>query len=117
MAGCIAVASTAGQLSAQTIVAAAPHSTVTSGFVVTEGYISDGPYVELASVSAKAGKLTWVSKNPDYSDIDAKLRVKALKMGADAVIRVRYISTGASMRSWDGLKAEGLAIKYLSAKH
>ncbi|MBA3577663.1 MAG: hypothetical protein H0W39_08665 [Sphingomonas sp.] len=43
---------------------------------------------------------------------DAKLRDKAKAMGASAVVKVRYMPTGASMMSWGGLKAEGVAIRY-----
>jgi hypothetical protein len=98
--------------SAQTIVAAPPHTSNFDGFIVTEGDISDRPYTELGPVSAKAGKFSWVSRNPDRSDIDTKLRLKALQMGADAVVRVHYSPTGASMMSWGGIKGEGVAIKY-----
>jgi hypothetical protein len=100
---------------AQTVVAAAPHTSNVDGFIVTEGDISDRPYTELGSVTAKAGKLTWVSKNPDWTDIDTKLREKARQMGADAVVRVRYAPTGASLMSWGGIKGEGVAIKYQAA--
>jgi hypothetical protein len=36
-------------------------------------------------------------------------------MGADAVVRVRYVPTGASMMSWGGIKGEGVAIKFRTA--
>lgn len=98
--------------SSQTIVAAAPHTSVVDGFIVTEGDISDRPYVELGTVTAKAGKFSWVSRNPDRSDIDRKLREKALKLGADAIIRVIYTPTGASMMSWGGIKGDGVAVKF-----
>lgn len=97
---------------AQTIVAAPPHTSNFDGFIVTEGDISDRPYTELGIVTAKAGKLTWVSRNPDRGDIDLKLRDKARQMGADAVVRVNYTPTGASMMSWGGIKGEGVAIKF-----
>lgn len=97
---------------AQTIVAAPPHTSSFDGFIVTEGDISDRPYTELGTVTAKAGKLTWVSRNPDRGDIDMKLRDKAREMGADAVVRVHYTPTGASMMSWGGIKGEGVAIKF-----
>jgi hypothetical protein len=102
----------ATQVSAQTIVAAPPHTSNFDGFIVTEGDISDRPYTELGTVTAKAGKFSWVSRNPDRSDIDMKLRLKALQMGANAVIRVHYTPTGASMMSWGGIKGEGVAIRY-----
>jgi len=60
----------------------------------------------------KAGKLTWVSHNPDRSDVDVRLKDKARQMGADAIVRVHYTPTGASMMSWGGIKAEGVAIRY-----
>jgi len=96
----------------QTIVAAQPHTANFDGFIVTEGDISDRPYTEVGPVTAKAGKFSWVSRNPDRSDIDTKLRLKALQMGADAVVRVHYTPTGASLMSWGGIKGEGVAIKY-----
>jgi hypothetical protein len=100
---------------AQTIVAAAPYSSIVDGFIVTEGDISDRPYVELETVSAKAGKLTWVSRNPDRSDIDRKLREQARQMGADAVVRVRYTPTGASLMSWGGIRGDGVAVRFSAA--
>lgn len=103
-----------GPASAQTIVAAPPHTSVVNGFIVTEGDISDRPYVPIGTVTAKAGKFSWVSRNPDHSDVDRKLREKAQEMGADAVIRVRYTPTGASLMSWGGIKGEGLAVRYSS---
>jgi hypothetical protein len=102
--------------SAQTIVAAPPHTANFDGFIVTEGDISDRPYTELGPVTAKAGKFSWVSRNPDRSDIDTKLRLKALQMGADAVVRVHYTPTGASMMSWGGIKGEGMAVRYTAAQ-
>jgi hypothetical protein len=101
-------------LQAQSIVPAPPHTSNFDGFIVTEGDISDRPYTELGPVTAKAGKLTWVSRNPDRSDIDTKLMMKARQLGADAVVRVHDASTGASLMSWGGMKGEGMAIKYQS---
>jgi uncharacterized protein YbjQ (UPF0145 family) len=100
-------------VAAQTIVAAAPHTSNVNGFIVTEGDISDRPYTVIGSVSAKVGKLTWVSQNPNTDMVDSKLRREGQKLGADAVVRVRYSPTGASMMSWGGMKAEGTAIKYV----
>jgi len=107
----IASISTPGM--AQTIVAAAPHTSNVDGFIVTEGDITDRPYLKLGVVFAKAGKLTWVSKNPDTGAIDTKLRAQGQRLGADAVILVRYGPTGASLMSWGGMKAEGTAIRYV----
>lgn len=109
--GCVLLASAAPSW-AQTIVAAAPHTSIVDGFIVTEGDISDRRYRELGTVSAKAGKFSWVSRNPDRNDIDAKLRAKAQQLGGDAVIRVTYTPTGASMMSWGGIKGDGVAIKF-----
>jgi hypothetical protein len=111
IAALIAAAGTQGA-EAQTIVAAPPHTSNFDGFIVTEGDISDRPYTEIGTVTAKAGKLTWVSRNPDRGDIDMKLRDKARQMGADAVVRVHYEPTGASLMSWGGIKGEGVAVKF-----
>lgn len=100
------------EASAQTIVAAPPHTSNVDGFIVTEGDFADRPYDVLGSVSVKVGKLTWVSEDPDRQKADAKLMAKARQMGADAVVRVTYTPTGASAMSWGGIKAEGTAIRY-----
>lgn len=63
IAALIAAAAARGA-TAQTVVAAPPHTSNFDGFIVTEGDISDRPYAELGTVSVKAGKLTWVSRNP-----------------------------------------------------
>jgi hypothetical protein len=112
MLAAAAILTSAASAQAQTIVAAPPHTANIDGFIVTEGDISDRPYSELGTVTAKAGKFSWVSRNPDRSDIDTKLRLKALQMGADAVVRVHYTPTGASLMSWGGIKGEGVAVKY-----
>ena len=65
-----------------------PHASVVDGFMVTTGDISDRHYVELGKVTATASTVNWA--NPLGTDIDAKLRAKARKMGADAVVRVRF---------------------------
>lgn len=115
MLAALATAALPAPSRAQTIVAASPHTSNFDGFIVTEGDISDRPYQELGPVTAKAGKFSWVSRNPDRSDIDTRLRFKALQMGADAVVRVHYTPTGASLMSWGGIKGEGIAIKYTAA--
>lgn len=113
LAVAVALLASASAGASQTIVAAAPHTSNVDGFVVTEGDIADRPYTEIGTVTAKAGKLTWVSRNPDWTDVDRKLRDKGRQMGADAVVRVRYGSTGVSAMSWGGVKAEGVAVRYV----
>jgi hypothetical protein len=66
----LACLSAGNAANAQTIVAAPPHTANFDGFIVTEGDISDRPYAELGTVTAKAGKFSWVSRNPDRSDIE-----------------------------------------------
>jgi hypothetical protein len=96
----------------QTIVAAQPYTSNVDGFIVTEGDIIDRPYVEIGAVGAKAGKTTWISGNPNRERVDLKLREKARKMGAQAIVKVRYSSTGVSAMSWGGMRADGIAIRF-----
>jgi uncharacterized protein YbjQ (UPF0145 family) len=44
--------------------------------------------------------------------VDAKLRKEAVKLGADAVVLVRYGTVGIGMTSWGVLHGEGRAIKF-----
>ncbi len=69
------------------------------------------PYETIGEVKARKGaQPTPFNKRPSEDDVDVKLREKAAKLGADAVINVRY-EKGVIPSSWKGMTATGTAVK------
>lgn len=101
-------------LSTQTIVAAPPYWSNINGFIITEGDIADRPYDEIGPVSANRGRGTFFDRQPTRESVNIRLTEVARRMGADAVVRVRYFSRSTSAMSWGGLQADGIAIRYRS---
>ena len=73
---------------------------------------SNRKYTSLGDVSVTVNKTTIFNRDPTRDDVNAKLREEAAKLGADAVIHVRYGQGGVSMMSWGSLEGKGRAIKY-----
>ena len=71
----------------------------------------DRPYEPVGKVKARKGaQPTPFNKRPSEADINVKLRSKAAKLGADAIINVTY-TKGVIPSSWRGMTAEGTAVK------
>ena len=102
----------AAPLSAQTIVATAPFTSNINGFIITEGDIADRPYDEIGSVTANRGRGTLFDRQPTRDTVNLRLTDVARRMGADAVVRVRYTVRSPSPMSWGGMQADGMAIRY-----
>ena len=77
-----------------------------------EGDITDRTYTVLGDIKVTVNKTTIFNKDPSPALVDEELREKAAKMGADAVILVRYGTVGVSMMSWGSLDGQGRAIKF-----
>jgi hypothetical protein len=91
-------------------VAAAPTDPTT--IVITEDDITNRTYRVLADLEVTANKATLLHDDPTPQDIDNKLRVAGAKLGADAVILVRYGTVGVSLFSWGTLDGQGRAVKF-----
>ena len=74
----------------------------------------DRPYKEIGTIKVKIGARTAFSKSKTIEEVNSKLREKALKMGANAIINVQY-DRGVSMTSWKALSAKGMAVYAESA--
>ena len=98
--------------SAQTIVAAPPYTSNINGFIITEGDIADRPYEELGPVHAARGRGTFFDRQPTRESVNIRLTEAAQRMGADAIVRVRYSGRSVSAMSWGGMQADGVAIRY-----
>lgn len=80
--------------------------------LLTENDITDRPYKAIGDIKVTVRKTTLFNKDPSRADVDAKLRREATKLGADAVVLVRYGTVGIGMTSWGVLHGDGRAIKF-----
>jgi len=95
------VASKAGQKSLQEI-------------VVTETDISDHKYKVLGDIEVTVNKTTIFNADPTREKVNEELRKEAARLGADAVILVRYGTVGVSFMSWGSLSGKGRAIVFVN---
>jgi uncharacterized protein YbjQ (UPF0145 family) len=79
---------------------------------VIEGDVTDKPYKSLGDVSTTVNKVSIFNADPTRAMVDQRLRTEAAKLGADAVIQVRYGTVGISPLSWGSLDGKGRAIAY-----
>jgi hypothetical protein len=86
--------------------------TVAENIVLTEGDITDRSYKAIGELEVTVNKTTLFNKDPTREMVAAKLREEAAKIGADAVILVRYGSLGISFMSWGSLDGRGRAVVF-----
>jgi hypothetical protein len=79
---------------------------------VTTGDITDQPYRSLGDISVTVSKWTIFDRDPTPAAVDAALQDKAAKLGANAVILVRYGAVGIGAFSWGKLDGSGRAIAF-----
>jgi len=68
-------------------------------------------FTVIGEVRASAGKLTPFSNDADQAKLYRALWKKAQKLGADAVINVRYGDAHVSAFSWGKTQVTGTAVK------
>lgn len=66
----------------------------------------------LADIEATVNKTTIFHDDPTPQLVNEKLREEAAKLGADAVILVRYGTVGVSLMSWGSLDGKGRAVVF-----
>src|SRR4249920_2202132 len=69
---------------------AAVKATDPAKVTLSESDMTSRKYTSLGDVSVTVNKTTIFNKDPTRDDVNAKLREEAAKLGADAVILVRY---------------------------
>ncbi len=74
---------------------------------------ADRKHIVLGDIEVTIHKTTIFHPNPTRDMVDEKLRKKASKLGADAVVLVRYGKVGIGGWSWGQLQGRGRAIKYV----
>lgn len=80
--------------------------------MLTEGDISDRPYIVLGDISVTVNKTTLFHADPTKEMVNEKLKEEAAKLGADAVTHVRYGTVGVSLMSWGSLDGKGRAVQF-----
>lgn len=80
--------------------------------LITEQDITDRAYKVLADLEVTVNKTTIFHENPTRELVADKLREEAAKIGADAVILVRYGTVGIGLMSWGSLDGRGRAIAF-----
>lgn len=81
--------------------------------IVTRDDITNRQYVVLGDVNVTVNKTTIFNADPTPEMVDEKLRKEAAKLGANAVIMVRYGSVGIAFSSWGSLDANGRAVAFV----
>jgi len=79
---------------------------------IIEGDVADRPYTSLGDISVTVNKVTILNADPTRDMVDQRLRAEAAKLGADAVILVRYGSVGIAPFTWGSLDGRGRAVAF-----
>lgn len=80
--------------------------------ILTENDIADRPYRVLGDLHVVVRKQTLFSAEPTRERVNEKLARAARKLGADAVILVRYGTVGMGVIGWGELEGRGRAIRF-----
>lgn len=97
----------------ENIVASKTEQKSPQDIIVTETDITDRKYKVLGDIEATVNKTTIFHSDPTREKVNEELRKEAVKLGADAVIFVRYGTVGVSFMSWGSLNGKGRAIVFL----
>lgn len=81
--------------------------------LITKDDITDRPYEVIKDLKLGYNKTTLFHDDPTPTHVDALLKHEAAKLGADAVILVRYGSVGIGLASWGQLEGTGRAVKFI----
>jgi len=81
--------------------------------LITEGDFLDRKYSSLGDITVTVNKTTVFHASPTREMVNQKLKEEAARLGADAVIFVRYGSVGVSALSYGSLEGKGRAIKFV----
>lgn len=82
--------------------------------IITEMDISDREYKILADIEVKIDKTCIFCGDPTSKEVNKELRKEAAKIGADAVILVRYGTVGITFENFGGtLNGKGRAVVFV----
>lgn len=84
-----------------------------AAIIVTKEDITDRKYESLGDIKVTVNKTTLFHDDPTPALVDKELKAEAAKLGADAVVLVRYGTVGVSLFSWGSLDGQGRAVKFV----
>ena len=106
-----------GQAQSQSAAVPAPGEAVVksdpTAILVTKEDITDRKYESLGDIKVTVNKTTLFHPDPTPALVDVQLKEEAAKLGADAVVLVRYGTVGVSLFSWGSLDGQCRAIKFV----
>ena len=79
---------------------------------VTENDITDRPYRSLGDISVTVHKTTLFNADPTRESVNEALRAEGAKLGADAIVLVRYGTVGIGFMSWGQMEGQGRAVSF-----
>ena len=80
--------------------------------VLESGTVNGGNFTVLGEVKGSVGKATILGKTPSVADAEAKLRIEAAKLGANAVINAEISEVTVCPLSWGCRNASGTAVVF-----
>ena len=80
--------------------------------LITDQDIIDRRYRVIGDLDVTVNKTTIFHPDPTKALVNKKLQEEAAKLGADAVILVRYGTVGVSLFSWGSLDGKGRAVAF-----
>lgn len=80
--------------------------------LITKKDIKDRSYSVVGDITVTVNKTTLFHADPTREMVNEKLREEGAKLGADAVIFVRYGKVGVSFWSYGSLEGKGRAVKF-----
>lgn len=83
-----------------------------SAIILSESDIADRRYTNLGDLYVAVNKLTIFHPDPTRELVNEKFREEAAKIGADAVVLIRYGTVGISLLSWGSIDGRGRAVAF-----
>jgi hypothetical protein len=93
--------------------ARATSATPLGEIALTQDDISDRTYRVLGDIEVTVSKWGLFDKDPTPAMVDEALKAEAAKMGADAVVLVRYGTVGIGAFTWGKLEGRGRAVAFV----
>lgn len=113
LTGCATWSTSSVDTSSSSTPIAEVKSTTPDKIQIFQGDITDRKYRTLGDITVTVRKTTLFHDDPTKEDVKSRLREEAAKLGADAVVFVRYGKVGVSAWSYGSLEGKGRAVKFI----
>jgi len=116
VAGCIVTDSEFAEVTGRVHSASGESSKNPQDVLILEGSDAGRPYAVIGVVRATARSLNLVSSEPTRANVNDELRAKAAKIGADAIVKVRYAADRQGLQARGFLTGEGQAVVWIQSQ-